>query len=237
MKHLLYILILGLTLQSAQAGYLFLKLVDERERLVKDAQFYWKYPDEASYRAFGDQGIGTVDAYSRLQRYQNYTQPYNYRLGKSSSPTRMIDLKIVAPGYEVQQWSQTWPNRNPGFQTIVLNPVRSKSQDRHEHRPRKPVSESITIEFDRRSQQQIRWPTTRITALEPMVPDSKSGYWAYNVYGEQQGRGQSKQIRWKFLNDDGAPVTQTHRSSEFGLTVEAKVTGKQITVTVTFPES
>lgn len=70
----------------------------------------------------------------------------------------------------------------------------------------------------------------------PLVADTRSGYWAYNLYGERQGRNQSEQVRWKFLNDDGSPVKTVHRNSAFGLTVEARVVGKSIKVTVTFPQ-
>jgi hypothetical protein len=143
MKSLLALLLLGTLAQTATAGYMYIKLVDERETLIEGAKFYWKYPNEQSYRKFGDQGVGSIAAYSDSSYLDNYSHPFNYRIGKSTNPDRSIDLKIVAPGYELHQWSQTWPtNNSPQFKTIVLERLRHSESYGKKQEPRSEKAKS-----------------------------------------------------------------------------------------------
>jgi hypothetical protein len=90
------------------AGHLYVKLVDEREQAVAGAKFYMKLPQESGFEPVDRSG--RQEGAGRLVRHE-YGWAFNYRLGRSGSvPPRTFEMKVVAPGYEPQTWSQVWPN-------------------------------------------------------------------------------------------------------------------------------
>lgn len=127
MRKSLVMLVLVVMAQASVgwADYMLVKLSDEREELVRDAKFYWKHQFEDSYRQFDK-----VEEYQKLARLGNFSTQFNYRFGRSSNPKEVVDLKVVAPGYDVHTWSQVFPYSGPEIKVIILS--RLKESHRQE---------------------------------------------------------------------------------------------------------
>jgi|GEM_PF-6255079 len=211
MKQICSLLLCLLAVQCLRAEYLHVKLVDERESLVSGAKFYWKYPQWQDYKAFGENGLGSVETYGQLQRFGNYSQPFNYRVGKSSNPDRTIDLKIVAPGYEVYTWSQTWPASRPEFKTITLQRLElrhhgnsglrsatSSNSGSHSSGSSNSSSasvESVSLDISRSERTQLNWPNGKVALRVDGSPSAQDfdrnhvyiSYLAFDANGDRIG--------------------------------------------------
>ncbi len=121
-------IIILLTLYSTivHAGHLNVLLVDDREDLISSAQFFYRILELDYFRSF------KVESFSKKRRIGNYSNGFNHRMGMSGGyPPSVYEMKVVAPGYEVFTWMQTWPN-DEDFKTVRLRKLRSHVQDEHQ---------------------------------------------------------------------------------------------------------
>lgn len=139
MKHrILTLLALLMSCGVAQAGYVFVKLVDEREQPVANARFFLKLPMHDSYEPFGSRG--SQGGNGSMQRHQA-GWIFNYSLGLGSSAP-VWDVKVVAPGYRVHTWTQVWPRGgDEDYLVISLEPEGRRHGQRTE-----PSQESLWLQ-------------------------------------------------------------------------------------------
>jgi len=114
-KSILSFVLLANIYTTSQAASLFLKLIDERERPVMNARFYWKHPNQEEYQQFEKQ-VGN----GQLRRHREGFE-FNYEIAKS---VRVggdnVDIKIVADRYEVKVRREWIPDGSEPRESQIL---------------------------------------------------------------------------------------------------------------------
>ena len=111
--------IFAITSVSAEAGVLFIKLIDERERPVMNAEFYWKRPDQEEYRSFRSPGTRQSGNGQIVGHAEGFL--YNYEIAKSVFVGGDdVDIKVVAQGYEVKVLRDRIPDGNDRGESQIL---------------------------------------------------------------------------------------------------------------------
>ena len=108
-----------LAVTMSHGATLFVKLIDDRERPVMNAEFFWKHPQHDEYRSFRESGMVHKGNGQMLRHREGFV--FNYEIGKSvvvGGDT--VDIKIVADGYYVKVIRERIPDGSDPGETQIL---------------------------------------------------------------------------------------------------------------------